>query len=518
MNVISTLFNLSSIVTLFLMAAISMPSSAHDGHTDEDIIIKNLGDLGKVDFSTSCNAQVQQAMNTGVGLLHHMMYAQAEMFFGEKIKEAPDCAMVYWGYSMSLFHPLWPDTIKDEALVRGHAALIKAQQLTSTTREKSYISAAFEYYQHWETVDDKTRIAKWAKAQSMIYHQNPDDIDATAFFALSQIVMAPKDDPKFRQNKAAGELLANIIAQLPTHPGAIHYTIHAFDNPVLAKFAIDAARAYDKIAPDVPHSLHMPSHIFIRLGMWQDAVSWNIRSAKAALKYPTNGATSLHYVHAIDYLVYGYLQLGDGENAKKSLVQVDNNHPIQAVFPTAYALAAIPARISLEQEMWQQSSQIKVRHPDYIPWSKFPQIEAITYYARGLGAIRSGKVALAKSSVEVLNGLYAKTKIISPNYWAPLVDAQRRVILSWIHFEQGEKEKALIELRQAADIEDSIDKNPVTPGAVLPARELLADMLLLNGDYMGALKEYELTLVISPNRLNSVLGKKTAQANINKNN
>lgn len=501
MKIISILLSISTIVFIFLF---SMACYAHDGHSDEDMIIKNLGDLGMVNFSTSCNVDAQKAIDTGVGLLHHMMYAQAEEFFSNKMETEPDCAMMYWGYSMSLFHPLWPDTIKDEALIRGQKALTKAKQLNSTTREKAYINAASQYFKNWRTTADKDRIVKWAKVQTLVYQQYPDDIDAAAFFALSQLVVAPKNDPAFSLNKQTGELLAKLIKIYPTHPGAIHYTIHAYDNPVLAKLAVDAARAYDKIAPDVPHSLHMPSHIFIRLGMWEEAVSWNLRSAKAALKYPTNGSTSLHYVHAIDYLIYGYLQLDKGDMATQSFAQVESHYPIQAVFPTAYALAAIPARIALEQKKWFQASQLKIQHPSYISWQKFPQVEAITYFARGLGAARHGDLKLAQQNVNVLNDLYEKTKIKSPDYWAPLVDAQRKVINAWILFAKGKKAQALIQLRQAADIEDSIDKNPVTPGAVLPARELLADMLLLNGDYAGALAAYKLTLAISPNRLNSI--------------
>ena len=514
MKIISKLLCVTTIASLFFISATGY---AHEGHSDEDMIIKDLGDLGMVNFPDSCEADAQKAINTGVGLLHHMMYAQAEMFFSSWIKEEPDCAMMYWGYSMSLFHPLWPDSIKDEALMRGHFALANAQGLKSTKREKSYINAASQYFQNWETVADKVRTAKWAKAQSLVYMQNPKDIDAAAFFALSQLVMAPKDDTTFQKNQEAGALLAKIYEMSPSHPGAIHYTIHAYDNPPLAELAIDAARAYDKIAPDVPHSLHMPRHIFIRLGMWGDTVSWNLRSAKAALEYPTYNSTSLHYPHAMDYLIYGYLQLGDGGKAKRALEQVGSHHPIQAVFPTAYALAAIPARVALEQKNWHQASQLKTQHPSYIPWQKFPQVEAITYYARGLGAARSGDLNLAEKNVKVLNDLYEKTKITSPGYWAPLVDAQRTVVNAWISFGKGKKEQALIQLRQAADIEDSIDKEPVTPGAVLPARELLADMLKLNGDYSGALRAYKLNLTISPNRLNSVTGVNEAHLKISNN-
>ena len=502
--------SISKIYLVAIIVSVSLASYAHEGQEDEDILIKNLGNLGKVNFSVSCTLDAQKGMNAGVGLLHHMMYAQAELLFAQWIEKEPDCAMMYWGYSMSLFHPLWSDSIKVEALTRGQSALATARKLKSTTREKTYIHAASQYYENGEMVSDQTRTAKWAKAQAIVYQQNPNDIDAAAFFGLSKLAIASKKDSTFSQNKQVGAFLDKFRRQSPTHPGVIHYTIHAYDNTLLAKLAVEAARDYDKIAPDVPHALHMPSHIFTRLGMWTDVISWNIRSATAALNYPTNGSTTMHYVHAMDYLVYGYLQLGEGDKVQQALEQVESKHPHQATFPAAYALSAMPARLALEQRNWQQASQLKTQEPSYIAWQNFPEVEAITDYARGLGAARNNDLKAAKENLKVLDTLYEKTKIKSPDYWATLVDAQRKVVQSWITFSVGEKTQALIELRQAADIEESLDKAPVTPGAVIPARELLADMLFLNGDYSGALTEYKLSLTISPNRLNSVSGVKNA--------
>jgi len=504
MKNISKLLCISALASTLLVGV----SHAEDSKSNKDMVINDLGNLGKVDFSTSCNAAAQKATNTGVGLLHHMMYAQAEALFSQWIKKEPDCAILYWGYSMSLFHPLWPGVTKDEALARGQSALTKAQPLEATKREKSYLNAASQYFEDWKNTSDKDRTAKWAKAQALVYQQNPDDIDAAAFFALSELVMAPKNDPEFTKNKAVGALLAKVRKTSPTHPGAMHYTIHAFDNPGLAKLALDAAGSYGDIAPDVPHALHMPSHIYIRLGMWNDAISWDLRSAKAALKYPVKGATSNHYAHALDYLIYAYLQQGEGEKAKQAHEQIESRHPVLANFGSAYAFAAIPARIALEQQKWDQASEIKIQHPSYIPWDKFPQLEAITYYARGLGAARNGDLTSAQENVDALNGLYDKTKAMSPGYWAPLVDAQRMVVNAWISYGKGEKEQALEQLRKAADLEDSMDKSPVTPGAVLPARESLADMLLLNGDSAGASAAYKAVLEIAPNRRNSVSGLK----------
>ncbi|KGJ90254.1 tetratricopeptide repeat protein [Thalassotalea sp. ND16A] len=502
------------LMTMSCTLVISNSGLSHEGHEHQDLTISKLGNLGNVDFDVSCSDKAQQAMNTGVGLLHHMMYAQAENLFHHWIAKDPECAMLYWGYSMTLFHPLWPDTIKEEALQRGAEVIKKATELNASTREKYYIQAAASYYENWQVKTDKERIAAWAKAQEAVYQQYPDDIDATAFYALSQIVMAPKQDATFSQQQKAGKLLAKIHKSLPTHPGAIHYTIHAYDSALLAKHAVEAARAYDQIAPDVPHALHMPTHIFVRLGMWDDVISWNTRSAKAALKYPSQGTTSMHYIHAIDYLIYGYLQSEDKSKALAVIKEVEAHHPIQATFPAAYALTTIPARMFLEQKQWQLASQLKTQTPAYIDWMKFPQIEAITYYTRGLGAARNGDVNAAKENLKVLDQLYDKTLTISPKYWAPLVDAQRQVVTAWISYEQGNKKQAINQLKRAADIEDSLDKNPVTPGAVLPARELLADMYMLNGDYAKALTAYNDSLSINPNRLNSLTGASAASKQI----
>jgi hypothetical protein len=278
----------------------------------------------------------------------------------------PDCAMMYWSYSMTLFHPLWPDSISDEALDRDATALQKARALDTTERELSYIQAAAGYYDNWEATPDDVRIRAWAAAQENVYRKYGSDIDAVAFYALAQIVTAPKTDPGFGQNREAGALLEKINKISPTHPGSIHYTIHAYDSAPLAKLAVDYARAYGRIAADVPHALHMPSHIFIRLGMWDDAISWNTRSAKAALNYPTKGSTSMHYVHAMDYLIYGFLQLDRGYEAKQAMDDIEAHQPVQATFPAAYAFAAIPARLALEQQLWQQASVIDTRYPDYI--------------------------------------------------------------------------------------------------------------------------------------------------------
>lgn len=491
-------------------------SFAHKGHVVDDITLTKLGDLGKVEFPISCQDEDQKSMNVGVALLHHMMYAQAQMLFEKGMAESPKCAMFYWGYSMSLFHPLWPDTISSQALTRGMQALEKTTKLNVTQREKHYIKAATAYYDNGQNTTDKVRIAAWAAAQKQVFENNQHDIDAISFYSLSELATASKKDRSFTQQQQAAERLSKVFVKHPNHPGAIHYSIHAYDNPILAKLANDVTRAYGKIAPDVPHALHMPSHIFVRLGQWDEVINWNIRSANAALKYPTPNATSMHYVHAIDYLVYGYMQTNNASDAIKAANAINSHHPIQATFPAAYALSIIPARLTLERHDWLTASQLKTRVPEYFDWDKFPQVEAITYFAKGLGAARSNNAAAAKKSLIKLNSLHAKTLKSSPNYWAILVDAQRQTVAAWIDYAQGEKSKALAKLTQASLLEESVDKNPVTPGAVLPIRELLADMLMLDGQYSAALKAYQASLKINPYRLNSLAGANAAKKQLDK--
>ncbi len=508
-------FTIGAILFALLLAPLKL--IAHENHHHDDVTLNTLDDLGDVNFVISCDDEAQNAMNVGLALIHHMMYAQAESHFLEWMESTPHCAMMYWGYSMTLFHPLWPDKISDDALSRGSAALTAAKGLEASEREHDFIDAASAYYDDWKQRKEGQRIENWADAQKALYEKYPKDVDALAFYALSLLVTAPKNDPEFSQNKAAGELLASIYNSKPRHPGALHYTIHAYDNPALAELAIEPARAYDKIAPDVPHALHMPSHIFVRLGMWGDAIDWNSRSAKAALKYPTKNQTSMHYAHALDYLVYAYLQEAEYAKANAVIRNMQTHHPMQANFPVAYALSTIPARASLEQKQWEIASQLAVRSPAYIQWDNFPQVEAITYFSRGIGAARNNDVAGAQAALKQLNTLYEKTLTSSPDYWAVLVDAQRKSVSAWLLYAHGEKKKALDLMRTAADLEDSVDKNPVTPGAVLPARELLGDMLLLEEEYVAALEAYQECLQINRGRLNSLEGVQLAQAGMQAN-
>ncbi len=467
--------------------------------------------VGKVEFAISCDPQVEKLFNQGVAMLHHMMYAQSRDLFNEMIGIDPECAMLHWGVAMTFLHPLWaPPTETD--LEQGTAAFTRAQELGgSTKREAEYIASIGVYFTNWQEFSHPVRLARWEKAQQALHLANPDDIDAAGFYALSHLATAPKADKTFAHQKNAGELLEDLHRKAPMHPAGYHYTIHAYDNPMLAERALEISRGYGGIAPDVPHALHMPTHIFVRLGLWDDVIEWNRRSARAALHQPVNGMTSLHYAHAIDYLVYGYLQKGQENKAEQVLEKLNATNNFQDSFASAYAIAAAQARIALERSDWRTAAMLPIRTHETFPWDKYPWFEAITYFSRGIGAARSGDIQAANNNLSRLNELYDQTVQAEQKYWATLVDSQRKSVESWIMFSQGKQTHALDLMTEAADLEDSVDKHPVTPGAVLPARELLGDMLIELGRYEDSIAAYQRALEISANRLRSLTGIKTAE-------
>lgn len=466
--------------------------------------------VGKVDFKVSCDSGVQSKFSQAVAMLHHMMYAQSRELFEEMASQYPDCAMLQWGISMTHFHPLWAPPDKDE-LRQGMEAAERAEQLGAPTqRERDYISAVKTFYTDWENLAHAERTIRWEQAQKKLYRTYPDDIDAAAFFSLSHLATAPKSDKAFTHQKAAGNILEDLHEKAPQHPAAYHYLIHAYDNPMLASKAVEVARGYSSIAPMVPHALHMPTHIFVRLGLWDDVIQWNQRSAAAALSQPVQGKTSLHYAHAIDYLVYGYLQKGEEGMAYEAVNKLNEISNYQDSFASAYAIAAAQARYPLERSDWKMAASLPTRSHQSFPWDKYPWFESITYFAKGLGAARSGDAASARELVTVLDTFYDQAKEAGQDYWAVLVDSQRKSVAAWAAFGEGDHGRALALMTAAADIEDSVDKHPVTPGAVLPARELLGDMLFELGKYEESRLAYEDTLKISANRLRSLSGAREA--------
>ena len=461
--------------------------------------------LGKVNFTNSCDPKVRDTLNNSIALLHHMMYGQSEKEFIKVAEMDPKCAMAEWGIAITLFHPLWAPPSKEE-LQKGYDAIQKAKALNpQTDREKQYLAAVEAFYSGWDSIDHKTRIASWSDGQKAVFENNPDDIDSGAFYALSLLATAPKKDKEFTNQKKAGLILEDLLKLAPEHPGLFHYMIHAYDNPLLAPRAVSIARGYDKLAPNVPHALHMPSHIFVRLGYWQDAIDWNIRSANAA-EEQSKDFMILHYVHAVDYLVYAYLQKGQYALAKDLVTKVNSIKNHQDSFASAYGIAGVQSRGALETGSWKEASELPVRTHSEFPWDKHPQYEAITYYAKGLGAARSGDIESAKSNKSKLDELYEKTVSNGETYWNVIVDAQRKTVDAWITYMSDDKIKGLEMMKAAADLEDSVDKHPVTPGAVMPARDMLGDMLLQSKNPSEALTAYQKSLKISPRRSYSLFG------------
>ena len=493
----------------FLFACLTAPmAQAQVG--SQDLIAREHahGDhLGTVHLPTSCNADASAHLRRGLALLHHMMYDGAERAFIAATKTQPDCAMGYWGQAMSFIHPIWSDPPDAMRFEKGRSLVNEAMHRgTKTSRERAYISALQAYYQEGRTHKETANLQAFARGWEGVRKQYPDDPEATLFSALGQLATADPSDKTFAQQERAGQLIEKLLARYPEHPGAHHYVIHAYDYPPLAARALQIARDYGRIAPEVPHALHMPTHIFMRLGLWEESIAWNGRSAQAALKNPVDGFVSLHYLHALDYLAYAHLQRGED---KKALGVHDKlrqlQQPVQIQLASAYAFAAVPARIALERQRWKEALALEARAPSWYPWETAPAIEAITHFARALGAARSGNTSLAREALDRLAVLRDQAAA-SNAYWGTQVEIQRLAAWAWLTHEQGQRDRALEMMRQAAALEAGTEKHPVTPGEILPARELLADMLLELGEHAAAQKEYGIALERSPNRLNSVYG------------
>ena len=493
---------------LLALCAAPPEMMAHEGEDAEAApILEVIGDVGDVAFPISCEADRVQAMfDRGVALLHHMTYEVAEREFSKVAKTDPACAMAHWGIAITLIHPVWPGQPGAEVLARGASELARARALHRTDREAAYIEALAAFYDDWESVDHLSRIRRWDEAQTAVREKYPDDDDALALAALVHIAASPKDDLEFRFNRESGARLEVLRTRRPRHPGAVHYLIHAYDNPPLATKALDAARSYGDIAPDVPHALHMPSHIFTRLGLWVESADWNVRSREASRSLVVDGAIYKEFAHASDYMTYAYLQAGQDAKARKAGEVLIEAPAIQDDFVAAYAYAAVPARIEMERGDWLRAAELEPRQPSHISWDAYPSCEAITYFARGIGAARSGQLEVARAAIARLDLLVRTLESKGLPYWVKQTVVQKQAVEAWIQLAEGRTQAALISMQAAADAEDALDKHPVTPGAVLPSRDLYADMLFEEERFDEALAAYKATLEISPNRFYSLAG------------
>jgi tetratricopeptide (TPR) repeat protein len=470
--------------------------------------------LGQVSFTVSCSPKAQTQFNRAVAWLHSFEYEEAEKAFSEVTVTDSRCGMGYWGIAQSNYHPLWAPPTPAQ-LKTGASAIEKAKAVGARTqRERDYIAAMEVFYKDADKLDHRTRAFAYSDAMAKLYQRYPSDNEAGVFYSLTLVatgMMMP--DKNYSREKNAAQILNRVLTRQPQHPGVTHYLIHSYDYPALAPMALRAARSYAKIAPASAHARHMPSHIFTRLGYWQEAVKSNLGAKSAASAHAVRNRMSGVWdeqLHAMDYLVYAYLQ---GAQDKHAWGVIDELNKIKKVepesFKVAYAATAIPARYALERRQWDEAAKLTL-HPGVLgafPWQRFRWAGAHIHFARAVGAARMGDTASARQEVEKLAAIRQELVEVKGDYdWAKQIDIGHRVASAWLAHAEGKPEEALLLMRGAADLDDATDKHPVTPGAILPAREQLGELLLELKQPTQALQEFETSLRSAPNRFNGVYG------------
>lgn len=474
-----------------------------------ELLLCSTESFGEVDFSLSCSYETRETFNLAISLLHSFEYEEAEKAFVKVIDMDPDCAMAYWGVSMSIFQSLWMQS--DLSYLEKGEKLIKlANNLPKSELEKEYLDAISVFYTDWDSIDKLTRQRMYETKMEALYNKHKDDTEAAVFYALAIRAAADPNDKNYTRQIKSGEILEDLFEENPNHPGIAHYIIHNYDYPELAEMALSTARRYAEIAPSSAHAQHMPSHIFTRLGLWDESITANIKSAYSATCYAANvdpNANWTQEIHAVDYLVYAYLQKGNNEEAFKQLIKMQ---AVKDVFPkndfaAIYALVAIPVRYYLETKQWEKASNLEFPTISF-PWEEFPWVQAMLHFGRALGFSNTGNILSAENELETLKTLYQELLDSGDAYKSGQVMIQIQAAEGWIQLAKGNKDMALSFMKKSAELEANTTKHPVTPGEVLPADELLGDMLLALKNPVEALKAYEADLEAHPNRFNAVYG------------
>jgi hypothetical protein len=471
-------------------------------------------EVGRVNFIVSCNPQARKQFNRAVAWLHSFEYEEAERAFNEIAAADSHCAMAYWGIAMSNYHPLWAPPSAAE-LQKGMNAIEKARGVGARTqRERDYISAIEFFYKDSDKLDHKARVAAYSEAMEQLHRRYPADREAGVFYALALIATGTTAiDKNYANEKKAAQILNAVLGRSPHHPGVAHYLIHGYDYPALAKLALPAARSYAKIAPASAHAQHMPSHIFTRLGFWQEAIRSNLAAKSSAKAYAArNKLTGVwdEQFHAMDYLAYAYLQGAQDKEAAgvvNELKGIQKSEP--ANFKVAYCFTAVPARYALERRQWNEASQLELPQGALgdFPWHQFPWALAHIHFARAVGAARTGNAAAARDEIEKLSAIKAKLDNAKGGYdWAKQVEIERLVASAWGAQAEGNRDEAIQLMRAAAELDDATEKHPVTPGSILPAREQLGELLMEMKQPDAALREFETSLITGPNRFNGLYG------------
>ena len=464
--------------------------------------------LGTVHFATSCNEVAQKEFNRAVALLHSFQFSRAIEGFNAVLGEDATCGIAYWGTALSDWSNPFAPGMKDKSqLQAGRESAERGKTVgAKTERERAYLGAVGKLYSDYEGTPQRARLIAYRDAMGEVAAKYPEDHEAQIFYALAIAASEDPADKTYAGRLKAGAILEKLFEQEPAHPGLAHYIIHTYDVPALAGRALVAARRYSEIAPDAPHALHMPSHTFTRTGYWQDSIDSNIAAAAAARR---EGQTA-EELHASDYEIYAYLQTGQDEAARRivdSLPEIASRFDPKAVISGAgspatgyFALAAIPARYALERREWKQAAQLTQLE------TPFPHTEAMTWFARGLGAGQLGQAEAARESVAALKQIRERLLKAGENYWAQQVEIQELEVGAWAALTEGKKEEALRQMKSAAGLEDGTEKSAVTPGPLAPARELLGEMLLEMKEPAQALEQFEATLTKEPGRLRALYG------------
>lgn len=472
--------------------------AAHAGHP-----------LGEVHFPVSCSATAQPEFERALALLHHMTYPQARSAFEALAAREPGCAMAHWGVAMTLFQPLWPSRPSPADLARGRDLIATARKATADARELAFLDAAAAFFDeagepaYWE------RIKRWEAAMAKLHAAYPQDDEAAAFFALSHLAVAPPNEKAKENADRAAAVLMPVYRHNPDHPGAMHYLVHANDIPGRERELLEVVRKYETIAPRNPHALHMPTHIYTRLGDWPSVIQGNLRAADAALEHRAGDQGQYvwdEFAHAIEYLVYAHLQQGDDQAALAQLRRLQEQPQLEPSFKSAFHLSSVPARHALERGDWKAAAELPTRTPASLAWDKFPWPEAVTWFARGVGAARQGDADGAQPAIARLAELEAATTASGEELFARSIRVLRLAVEGWRAQAQGDAARARDLLAQAAALETATPKHPVTPGPTLPAEEQLGDLLLLQDRPAEALAAYERAMKAYPGRFNSGLG------------
>jgi tetratricopeptide (TPR) repeat protein len=500
---LSTRVKGSSVLAVFLVLSVTGTGLAQEPDETEHL-------LGKVQFPISCSDEAQQEFNRAVALLHHMTYPQARTAFERVAELDPQCAMAHWGVAMTLFQPLWPNRPGPDELQQGWESVEKAKALAlSTEGERLYIAAAEAFFRNPKETDYWERIRRWEQAMETLYRKFSNDPEAKAFFALAYLATGQVSENALEHNSRAAEIALSIYAENPLHPGSIHYLIHANDIRGREHESLEIVRSYDNIAPRNPHALHMPTHIFTRIGNWQEVIELNHQAAEAALEHPAGDEGQYvwdEFPHAIEYLVYAYLQQANDGAAAAQLERLKSTKNLQPTFKTAFHLSSIPARYALESRAWKEAAELVPRAYDALDWDRFPWPEAVTWFAKGLGAVHLGQLENTQRAYDRLQALEGVATQTGAEVFIRPIRVLRIALSAWMAHLEGKGERALELMEMAAELEFNTPKHPVTPAPTLPTQELLGDLLMELGNPDKAMAAFNRSVELYPKRFNSILG------------